>query len=70
MVSCPFTTLFLEKLQYVLAIELRVNYSAKELIMAEQSIRALCATLINVDPSTDAVSVVHYTVHDYFEEKL
>ena len=68
-VNYAFRSLSLKELQHALAIEPGSSELDEELIMDAQSITALCAGLITVEPGTDVVNFVHYTAYDYFEDK-
>ena len=68
-VNYAFRSLSLKELQHALAIEPGSCELDDELIMDAQSITALCAGLITVEPGTDMVNFVHYTACDYFEDK-
>ena len=68
-VNHAFRPLSLRELQHALAVEPGGTELDEELIMDEGNITALCAGLIVVDLGTQAVSFVHYTAYNYFEEK-
>ena len=65
-ISYSFRSLTIKELQHALAIEPGDFYLDEELIMDGQSITALCAGLVIVDPRNNVVNFVHYTTEDYF----
>lgn len=66
-VSYAFRSLSLGELQHALAIEPGRVELDEELLMDGHSITGLCAGLVQVDPGTNIVTLVHYTTKNYFE---
>lgn len=66
-VSYAFRSLSLGELQHALAIEPGRVELDEELLMDGPSITGLCAGLVQVDPGTNIVTLVHYTTKNYFE---
>lgn len=61
-VNYAFRSLSSKELQHALAIEPGGSELDNELIMDEQNITALCAGLITVDPGTDTVNFVYFSI--------
>lgn len=68
-VNHAFRSLSLKELQHALAIEPGDIELDEEIMLDGWSITALCAGLITIDSTTDAVNFVHYTTYDYFEDR-
>lgn len=66
-VSYAFRSLSLGELQHALAIGPGRVELDEELLMDGPSITGLCAGLVQVDPGTNIVTLVHYTTKKYFE---
>ena len=66
-VSYAFRPLSLRELQHALMVEPGNSNLDEELLLDEQSITALCAGLVIVEPNSKAVNLVHYTTKKYFE---
>lgn len=66
-VSYAFRPLSLRELQHALMVEPGNSTLDEELLLDEQSITALCAGLVVVEPNNKAVNLVHYTTKKYFE---
>ena len=62
-----FRSLSVGELQHALAIELGHVELDEDSIMDGQSITALCAGLVFIDPGTNVVNLVHYTLKNYLE---
>lgn len=66
-VSYAFRSLSVQELQHALVIEPGHSELDEELLLDAQSITALCAGLVVVEPETNVVNLVHYTAKNYFE---
>lgn len=66
-VCYAFRSLSLGELQHALAIEPGRVELDEELLMDGSSITGLCAGLVQIDPGTNVVTLVHYTTKNYFE---
>lgn len=67
-VSYAYRSLRLLELQHALAIEPGDHELDEEAMVDAQSITSLCAGLVIIDPSTNVVSLVHYSTKTYFDD--